>query len=262
MFEACISLTDVEIPSSVISIGKSAFFKCSSLKSITIPRGVITIGESAFYECTALENITIPDTVVSIGNKAFCACKSAENIIIGNRTETIGYGAFASCISVTNIELPNSVVRIGYQAFGNCTSLINISIPASVTYLDEGILWGCTDLKNISVDKDNSRYQSIDGNLYSKDGTILIQHASGKDDEIFILPNSVTNLECRAFIYSKSLTAIVIHNGVSYIFGGAFTNCDSITTIYYIGTEDEWSNLTESIYIPISINIYCNYVLE
>ncbi len=50
----CESLTSIDIPDSVTSIGNSAFDGCKSLKSIVIPDGVTNIGKGAFYGCDAL----------------------------------------------------------------------------------------------------------------------------------------------------------------------------------------------------------------
>ena len=47
------------IPSSVTTIGKSAFYGCSNLTFITIPSSVKSIGNYAFCECTGLESITV-----------------------------------------------------------------------------------------------------------------------------------------------------------------------------------------------------------
>lgn len=54
-----VSKTDTEysIPSSVTSIGSSAFYNCANLKSIRIPDGVTVIEGNAFYGCTGLEKI-------------------------------------------------------------------------------------------------------------------------------------------------------------------------------------------------------------
>ena len=50
------ALTQIDIPSSVTSIGRVAFYEATSLTSITIPIGVISIGEEAFKGC---DNLTI-----------------------------------------------------------------------------------------------------------------------------------------------------------------------------------------------------------
>ena len=50
-FRLCISLTNIEIPDSVINIGSWAFENCSSLRNINIPNSVTTIGGNAFFNC-------------------------------------------------------------------------------------------------------------------------------------------------------------------------------------------------------------------
>ena len=62
------------IPSSVASIGDSAFSWCSSLSEIVIPSSVTSIGDGAFYDCYSLSEIVIPSSVTSIGDSAFSGC--------------------------------------------------------------------------------------------------------------------------------------------------------------------------------------------
>ena len=73
-------LTNVTIPSSVISIGNIAFSKCTSLTSVTIPNSVTSIGEGAFSDCTSLASVTIPNSVTSIGHFAFSGCTSLTSV--------------------------------------------------------------------------------------------------------------------------------------------------------------------------------------
>ena len=61
----------VDIPSSLTTIDKDAFYRCTSLKSVTIPESVTTIGTGAFRECTSLRSVTIGDGVTTIGSRAF-----------------------------------------------------------------------------------------------------------------------------------------------------------------------------------------------
>ena len=53
------SIKYLYIPSSVTSIGSSAFSDCSSLQSITIPSSVTSIGSSAFSGCYLVRYIKI-----------------------------------------------------------------------------------------------------------------------------------------------------------------------------------------------------------
>ena len=63
------------IPSSVTSIGNSAFLDCRSLSEIVIPSSVTSIGDRAFSGCDSLSEIVIPSSVTSIGDSAFYNCK-------------------------------------------------------------------------------------------------------------------------------------------------------------------------------------------
>ncbi|MBR3855139.1 MAG: leucine-rich repeat domain-containing protein, partial [Bacteroidaceae bacterium] len=69
------------IPSSVTSIGVSAFSSCSGLTSIEIPSSVTSISDGAFSSCTGLTSIEIPSSVTSIGNYAFEGCNGLTSIV-------------------------------------------------------------------------------------------------------------------------------------------------------------------------------------
>lgn len=55
-------IASYEIPSSVTSIVRSAFWGCSNLTSVTIPSSVTSIGSSAFEYCTNLKDVYYPGT--------------------------------------------------------------------------------------------------------------------------------------------------------------------------------------------------------
>ena len=97
-FRLCISLTNIEIPDSVINIGSWAFENCSSLRNINIPNSVTTIGGNAFSGCNSLVCINIPKSVTSIENNTFEGCKSLTSINIPNCVTSIGENAFFNCI--------------------------------------------------------------------------------------------------------------------------------------------------------------------
>ena len=80
-FLGCESLTSVNIPNSVTSIGDYAFSGCKSLTSITIPIGVTSIGMDAFSWCWNLTSITIPKNVTEIRGYAFYDCRSLTSVI-------------------------------------------------------------------------------------------------------------------------------------------------------------------------------------
>ena len=108
------------IPSSVTSIGNSAFYNCDSLSEIVIPSSVTSIGNSAFYSCDSLSEIVIPSSITSIGDMAFWDCSSLSEIVIPSSVTSIGKGAFWDCDSLYKIVIPSSVTSIGNSAFFLC----------------------------------------------------------------------------------------------------------------------------------------------
>ena len=78
------------IPTSVTSIGTSAFYGCSGLTSVTIGNSVTSIGDYAFSGCSGLTSVTIPNSVTSIGGYAFWNCSSLTSVTIPNSVTSIG----------------------------------------------------------------------------------------------------------------------------------------------------------------------------
>ena len=228
-FFNCTILTSINIPNSVTSIGKMAFYDCTNLTSITIPESVTSIGNYAFRDCKKLTSITIPDSVTTIGAEAFAWCSSLTSITIPNSVTSIGESAFHGCENLTSITIPNSVTSIGDLAFGRCTSLTSITIPNSVTSIGDGAFACCENLTSIVVDENNRSYKSIDGNLYSRDGSTLIQYAIGKTNTSFTIPNSVTSIGESVFEDCKNLTSITIPDTVTSIGEWAFYCCENLT---------------------------------
>ena len=131
------------IPSSVTSIGDSAFYRCISLSEIVIPSSVASIGDWAFSWCISLSEIVIPSSVTSIGDSAFLCCASLSEIFIPSSVTSIGDWAFYGCYSLSEIFIPSSVTSIGDCAFCSCDSLSEIVIPSSVTSIGDGAFYDC-----------------------------------------------------------------------------------------------------------------------
>ena len=66
----CVSLTNVEIPTSVKSIRSDAFYE-TGLTSITIPSLVTYVGDSVFFGCYSLKTIRFMGSAPTFGQSVF-----------------------------------------------------------------------------------------------------------------------------------------------------------------------------------------------
>lgn len=286
-FANCASLASVNFGenSKLTKIERGAFSECSSLTSITIPEQVTSIGYEAFYECTGLTEINLNainmtvDWSYAYNHVFYNAGISGDGIkvTIGKNVRKIPYKLFcpywyngaSNTPKIVSVEFEEGSVceSIEDMAFAGCYGIVSVAIPKSVTNFGSGVFAGCNRLTSITVDIDNTAYQSIEGNLYSKDGKTLIQYAVGKAETVIIVPDSVVEINDYAFWKCVYLESVIIPNGVTKIgysaFYGcymltnvtigdnitsigirAFEYCSNITSVYYRGVASEWDSIS------------------
>ena len=231
----CSSLSAINIPNTVETIGDEAFSNCESLTSIQIPNSVTSIGVSAFYRCKSISSITIPASVKSIGVPSsfgdyglFYGCDNLNTVKVasGNniydsrsncngiiKTSTNQF--FAGC---ANSVIPSGVKSIGVRAFHGCMNLLNITIPTGVTEIGQSAFEDCSNLKSVSLPSTITRI----GN-----------YAFSKCDELNVLslPNNLDYIGHSAFSYCKKLESLVIPKSVTIIQDNPVISCSNLVSL-------------------------------
>ncbi len=231
-FRGCTGITNILIPDSVTSIKPSTFLECTGLASITIGNGVTSIGESAFEECSSLKSITIPDSVTSIGTWAFYHCSNLTSITISDSITSIGTQAFyGTSYYEDDSNWENGTLYIGNHLIVVESSTTSLNIGREIKSICSSAFSDCRSLKYISVDEKNENYCSVDGVLFDKNKTILVQYPADNERISFSIPDSVTSIDDYAFYYCTRLTSIIIPDNVTTIGADAFYYCGELSNV-------------------------------
>jgi hypothetical protein len=153
---------------------------------------------------------------------------------------------FISRRGLTSISIPEGVTTI--DSFAYCIALTSISIPASVTSIGESPTGDfafdhCPSLTAIDVSPQNPNYSSLDGVLFDKNRTTLLQCPGGKTGA-FAIPGTVTSVRIFAFRECGRLTSVSIPGSVTSIGPGAFTDCASLTSVSIAANVTSIAGLT------------------
>ena len=260
-------LASISIPASVATITNRAFAGCKELASITvlegntayqsidgnlysadgrtllryapgqadgaftIPSTVTTIAAGAFAGSN-ITSVTIPASVTSLGEGAFAGCAGLTSVNMTDSALTaIPASAFEGCVNLTAVTLPANLTSIGSYAFAG-TALSTFTVPAGVTSIGNGAFANCGSLTAIGVAEGNTAYVSEGGNLYTADGTTLVQYAVGNTAQTFTVgtvgETAVTTISASAFEGATHLTSVTIGAAVTTIGERAFAGCTNI----------------------------------
>lgn len=229
-FRNQINLTDVNLPSTLTTIGIYAFYNCTSLENINIPESIITIGNSAFANCTSLTTINIPETVTTIGNSIFNNCTSLviDDLSLPNLTSIGSYAFYNTKIKkVSNL---GNITAIYTNTFGNCTSLIEFTDPISNCTYESNCFNNCTSLTKINI-SDNEKWFR---NTFKSDTANPIRY----DKNFYINDELVDTMKVPSDLTTIGNYVLQNWNGTTVDFGDstietigsyAFKNCTNLT---------------------------------
>ncbi len=280
-FQDCIALRTIKIADTVSKIGDSCFQGCSSLVEINFPNALDKISKRMISGCYSLTEIEITEGIEIIEWAAFEGCSNLVKVKIPSTVVTIGEDAFAGDIKLTNIEIsPNNenysfsnsmlMSKDGKKLYYVIPSTTNINIPETVESIEAGALTRypqravlniTKNVKNfeatfennsiyqINVVEENPYFKSLDGNLYSRDMTILYRYT--KNEISFVMPNSVKKVITRAFRVNDNLSNLTLSDNLEEI--GEFVFYRTKITNLKLGAKVK--SITTSTFTGKDINI-------
>ncbi|MBO5674669.1 MAG: leucine-rich repeat domain-containing protein [Paludibacteraceae bacterium] len=184
-FADCANLTNIDIPTSVTSIGDGAF-SWTGLQSITIPASVTELGEQVFEACNDLHTILYEGNPIAINNQTvhpLIGCVHLDTVITpaalwhctaADPALEARYGVphKAHYIEVTDGELTDQAVKyiaqnattleildltnatnttLPYGAWSNCYQLTQLYLPEVIETLPESMIEGGCRLLELAI---------------------------------------------------------------------------------------------------------------
>jgi len=145
----------------------------------------------------------------------------------------IGYTGSGS-VTIPDAVNGRTVTGIANQSLRSWTSLTTISIPRTITFIGTQALTECSQLQAINVDPLNPVYSSLDGVLFDKPRTMLIQYPGGKPGT-YRIPDSVATLQVGCCELCVGLTGLIVPKSITNLTSFTCYTCANLIAVYFMG---------------------------
>ncbi len=155
---------------------KKTFKNNKKIKKVVIKKGIKSIPNNAFKKCVKLKKVTIPSSVKKIGTYAFSGT-GLKKLTIPKSVKQIGDGFVDNCKSLDALTIPGDFTKVnedgneaGYYPIDK-TYLIQVKFNSNLNYKNCGYF----KTLNLQVSKNDKEFKSIDGVVYTKDGSAIVR---------------------------------------------------------------------------------------
>lgn len=289
-FEEC-TLTSIQLPTSLLTLGTRAFYRATQLTSVNIPPQITEILGYVFSYTTSLLAIVIPNTVRQVrafafaysslrsvtlpsssgyGEYAFAGSGFCQSVVFQDGITSVPAGMFNTCPSLTSVTLPNSLTSIGSSGFSTCPGLRTITFPPNLTLIGSYAFSG-TRLTSVTLPPS---VRSVETGAFQNISSLLTVTFSSTSLSIgesafqnatlltsLVLPNGVSYIGTQAF-FNCGLQSVTIGSGLTSVGEGAFYKCSQITSftvspqnLYFSSNALGWFNKNFSILYMLLPNL-------
>lgn len=254
------NIESIVIPSGVTDIGNYAFYLNRYMSSLDLGPTVKNIGYNAFGQDIAIPSITIPASVEEIGAQAFYNCYNIEKVdfeaencvkcgegaftdvievIIGPKVKNVPENTFQSCGSLREIDYRAESLRMNvdqWSAGAYPPNVTHIIIDKDVREINSYVFWGCSTIGDIKFNAENCKI--VGRYPYGELWTGFMPY-----DNIghIIIGENVTTVP-DYLCYGSNVKKIIVGSSVENIGEYAFSQCDKLEGITFLGTPKSCGN--------------------
>ena len=207
-------ISHVDLPTSLVELGKNVFWQCDSLKSVKIQSKITAIPEGSFDGCDSLKQIDYPNSVLTIGKRAFAETGLAS-FVFNDAVQEIGDFAFSKCVKLEDVKW-GKVSIIGKNAFES-TGLAALQLPQNVTVIKSEAFAACQKLSKVDLS------QTRVSNIASFPSCTQLNDVK--------LPQTLSSIGYRCFSFCSSLSTIGLVDATDTIGKEAFLGCSNLTEL-------------------------------
>lgn len=215
-FRGCVALKNIELPTTLTSIGPSAFESCEGLESIVFPESVTDL-QGCLSNCTSLTEVALPKSLTTFGDGMFIKCTSLRRVVVWEGGD--------------GMSVPAAYLKIPASTFLGCKNLEEVVWNAPITEIEKNAFNSCEKLKNYP---DMSNVKIIREEAFSYSGI-----------ETFTTPASMELMD-RPFTHSHCLESVTITHKMDVYGYLAFADCPKLTSFVF---HDDIENLNEAWYM-------------
>ncbi len=214
------SFEELKYFTGLTEIAANAFKGCSELGKVSLPSTIVTIGESAFEGCEKMTT-ELNLALVNIGKKAFYGCNAITYFYLRNNVASVGEGAFAHCASLTRflVQAGNTNYKAVSDILFNADNSVVIAYPAGKKAGDMNANEIIKEIYPYAF-SGVSKMTSFNFNQITKIGDFAFEDCTGLKS--IVIGNKVTTIGASAFKDCYNMQSIDIPANVTSIGEKAF----------------------------------------
>lgn len=194
-------VVEIDFPAGITAIGETVFGdlkRSINVTKLVIPEGVKNIYANAFSLCHECTEVQLPSTIEEVGDSAFADMKWLEEQPKENGLFIINGLVLDGKSAAGDVVIPEGVTAICGNAFRGNADITSVTFPSSLTIIRDFAFKRCANLKTANFAEG---IKTIGEEAFSDCGLTSL-----------VLPESLEELEYRAFITCNDLPKVSVRN--------------------------------------------------